>query len=461
MSHEAHHLSSVLFELTVLPEDEHGQKFLFRSNEQAPNNPLAIKYIGQDKKRDDIVLSGSKYRGRCYFTITQAGDLMLCDAGNSIKQDADDLEQDYYEILPIKLTATYIGREVPKFCIRGIGDSCVLPFSDYIYTIKFPSGEELALRWGEDVDCKDPQTTRDSLRGEYCVRSKLVLNKDERKENSRGFDIDLPCKWTPQVPDSKMMYVKYTHRYRSLDIRGGSDVDLAVDIHDEDLLSEYKKEVEEGAKLSHPHILTPEHHQGWALDGGPEIFYPVYDDDLSQIFLFRDWRTHVVCSHLRKFLVHILSALDFIHSHDMTHGNVGLGSILYKREGSGVSFLSPNYSSGWKGDLRYRGPELMGVDYQSKCTGPPADIYSFGVAILEFLDIVGHDHHVSAYSHVRPYNDSLRRYSRVRKLRDNGGLENPTLEKMLLSDPMKRPSAREALRGLADHYGFVYEESNP
>ncbi|KAM3509240.1 hypothetical protein MY11210_006423 [Beauveria gryllotalpidicola] len=226
--------------------------------------------------------------------MTKAGDLMLYDAGNSLEQDSG-------EIRPTKLTATDEGDHVSKFRIRGIGDSCVLPFSQYYkYTIELPSGDKFALVWGKDVDWRNLQATRDILRAEYRIRSISAPDEDEGKKNSRDFDIKLhPRPWILRVQDSTILYVKDKYRYRLLHRDLLSDVDVAVDIHDgkeyaiksirevskdtrpplsfEDMLSQLKVEVEISTILSDPHLLTPEHDQGWEHRRGPEIFYALYD----------------------------------------------------------------------------------------------------------------------------------------------------------------------------------------
>ncbi|KAM3509238.1 hypothetical protein MY11210_006421 [Beauveria gryllotalpidicola] len=406
-----------LFKLIRLTKDEPKDKgSFFRSNKEAYYNPFVIASIG-DLKRDDIPLSKSKYRGRCYFTMTKAGDLMLYDAGNSLEQDSG-------EIRPTKLTATDEGDHVSKFRIRGIGDSCVLPFSQYYkYTIELPSGDKFALVWGKDVDWRNLQATRDILRAEYRIRSISAPDEDEGKKNSRDFDIKLhPRPWILRVQDSTI-FLTFSRRSTT---KAGNIA---------------------GAPKSSTHFMTA------------KLSSMVTDEDHK-----RD-----VGQHLREFLVHILSALRLIHSHNMSHGNVELDSIVLKKQGSSMSFLlaglgmtSKSYSSAWVGDPRYMAPELLHNARQKEYNGPPADIYSFGVALLEFLDICPKDdisdwHGWQVESgHRKGHDIGDRRFSRVQSLRTDRRLNNPTLENMLDPDPLKRPSADEALRGLAQHYKFQY-----
>lgn len=188
--------------------------------------------------------------------------------------------------------------------------------------------------------------------------------------------------------------------------------------------------------------------------------------------------------HLPNFLLHGLGALRYIHKQGIVHRDVKLANILYKRKSrnADADFYLSDFglvthtvnARGQAGDPLYIAPELLDTGTVVWAT-PASDIYSFGIAILEFLGVVCKQEFKSAeslwrtklannssptdYRDVQWFGMNHFGHSRIQSLRARGLLRNPVLESMLDPIPGNRPSAGQALHQLARFYNFAVPPS--
>lgn len=185
---------------------------------------------------------------------------------------------------------------------------------------------------------------------------------------------------------------------------------------------------------------------------------------------------------LPNFLMHCLAALSHLHKQRIVHGNVKLRNILYSREqGQSVPafYLAGFGATATKVGLyipiserHYVAKENHNSDTRPFSTQASADIYSFGIAILEFLGVITLDQLIQPAANWRQkllVNDYKEFFSqpavqnfhsftsfsyRVESLRVHGLLKNSVLEAMLDPNPTERPTAAEALEAFSEHYDF-------
>ncbi len=213
-----------------------------------------------------------------------------------------------------------------------------------------------------------------------------------------------------------------------------------------------------------------------------QLFMKLYDGDarlLAQGSTFNKPFSTDCIPRLPNFLMHCLAALSHMHKQGLVHGNVKLQNILYStEEGQNV----PNfYLAGFGAtaatvgrtvlpkDRYYTPLEQQSTPERPFWTQAPADIYSFGIAILEFLGVVSGDEFLWSYHNwcqklkFNGYKGEYQQFSlgdpddvacsRVESLRATL-LKNTVLEAMLNPDPAERPTAAEALEDFSRHYGF-------
>ncbi|KAJ3483798.1 hypothetical protein NLG97_g7221 [Lecanicillium saksenae] len=377
------------------------------------------------------------------------------------------------------------------------------------FEIEFHSGERFRFCWVENLSPASVRNLRIVFAMQFAVRfaqspswERLSFRPSSRSDREPVNPLT-PC--TETTPQSSLP-TKEIHSYDVIGRGWSGIVHLAIDLHDgreyavksmqmvrsfDDEATflaavwQFKEEVETLAFLNHPNIAKLEHHQGWSLKRSVQIFMTLYDGNAKELVVNRRCCAPISTArreHLRNFLVHCLGALRYLHKRDLVHRDVKLANILFKREfdrgNSGISFYLSDFGlttacgRGWgpAGDNFYTAPELFDTERMVPA-GPASDIYSFGIAILEFLGVVCPKEYTGAddlwctklyskssldeYKDAPLHGSSHHGFSRIQSLRSRGLLRNATLEAMLDPIPENRPSAGKALFDLAMHYGFT------
>ncbi|ATY66144.1 kinase-like domain [Cordyceps militaris] len=412
----------------------------FRYDDRARVNACAIVYIGPSIDDDDIVL-GSDKEGRCFFTISPAGDLVLCDASKDTR--------------PQLVATPKSALEAAMFRLRWNGDHCALPTTDHLtFYIKFPSGERFAVDWGENlITSRAIRETRQALAEQY------VLRKDAVGTGELPFAV-------------KQMYPKEVYNYHCLGYGVSGVVHHKVEIRDgaEYAVKSIRKEF-----LGKPEYLD-------LFKKEIALHASLVHHDCEKLFNTEN------SEHLSAFLGQCLGALDYLDERKVVHGDIRLENILFKQSNQGIEFFLSGFgcatkvqdAKNWSGDARYMPPEQF--EHQA-LPSPKSDIYSFGMTSLEFLGSLCRREYQCGGEKWRTklrnsgctvkYNrgdysskSKFKHISRVQFLRKNGLLPNEVLEevlgkshcpdpetileKMLNPDPWERPRAKELLEDLKD-----------
>lgn len=182
------------------------------------------------------------------------------------------------------------------------------------------------------------------------------------------------------------------------------------------------------SSLKHPNIICPiEITSGY-------ILLPIYKGTLY------DYCPPRSIDNIRKILIDILSALQYIHSKSIIHGDVKPDNILIDNDGNAIliDFTSAFHKNDMiDGPLTTRGyvaPEIFSDQYYNE----KIDIWALGVSILEILL---EDNYFRYYKYTYVYN--MEKVKNILSLyKDIGKI----ISVMLDSDPQKRPSASECIQ---------------
>ncbi len=174
--------------------------------------------------------------------------------------------------------------------------------------------------------------------------------------------------------------------YRGRDRELGREVAIKQ-IHQQYLLDprqleRFWREAQLLANLQHPHILT------------------IYDIDRSRGWLILELMRGnlkqaleagpIDLDYLRIVLAGSLSALDFLHSHGIIHGDIKPSNLLVDAQGRvklgdfGLARRAANEEGSLlKGTTKYMAPELISAQFGP--VGPASDLYSLGFTCYELM----------------------------------------------------------------------------
>jgi Nif-specific regulatory protein len=153
-----------------------------------------------------------------------------------------------------------------------------------------------------------------------------------------------------------------------------------------EFISRFKAEFTLLKKLHHPNIIKV---FDFGFSDRQELYFTMeYVESIR-------WQEFLQPLDFPKFyslLLQILSALDFLHSKKIIHGDIKPSNILVATSPDGGLTLKftdfgfaqhekPEESSWWKGTLPYLAPEIIRGEKQT----PQADLHSVGVLIYEIL----------------------------------------------------------------------------
>ncbi|OAA54619.1 Protein kinase-like domain protein [Cordyceps fumosorosea ARSEF 2679] len=478
-----------------------GSMAFFR-DQKAKRDARAIAYVG-DEEDDDVKLSRSDYRTGCFFTITEAGDLMVCDVS----------DQGH----PTRVLATptgVSGKRGEGIALRCAGDTCVLPMTpEFYYTISFDSGEEFSLCWGfPDLGWESVRRRRLSLRAEYEAR-------DAASSTTRGkrpFQALGPQDYEPVTSRTPLtshvgaqgLPLRRIHTYKQLGAGVTGSVFLVVSLRDgkEYAMKTVNSQRKALLPAERPYLirelkkealaLDRLRHSWWTPNSDPLLWMPLCDGNAAELVkghaCIKMEPAPEMLPLVKPFLVQCLGALRYMHQRQLVHRDLKLANILYRREGPGVikfyladvSLMADTATAERQahvGDPTYRPPEHQ---HGPRPSGEKSDIYMFGVALLEFLGMVcPKEYRASTFTESewrwkldfsgvgrsnfidRSGGQDLCINGRLFEAWILGLFKNEALKSMLHFRPEERPTAGKAMRELAEHFKFeipdeFWEQSN-
>ncbi|MFM7844680.1 MAG: serine/threonine-protein kinase [Planctomycetota bacterium] len=153
-------------------------------------------------------------------------------------------------------------------------------------------------------------------------------------------------------------------------------------LQDPKQLEKYWKEAQLLASLAHPHIITIYdivREKGW-------LVFELMQGSLQQLLAGQP----IDLNDLRMALTYTAQALQFIHQHNIVHGDVKPSNLLVGKDHRvklgdfGIARrLGGDHGSVVKGTTKYMAPEV--VSDQFGTVGPWSDLYSLGFSAYELL----------------------------------------------------------------------------